>query len=409
MFYHPAVWWVSRDIRQEREHCCDDLAVRACGDRLAYVQALASMEELRMLTAGLTLGAGGGSLFGRVRRLLFPERSESDWRCVAGSTLLLLGLVFTAAGATAWLMSPKHYEASARIQVEPPSGNEWDRAPRSVAPSSPAEMEDYLANAMANLQSRSLIESVAVRRVNRKATEPLPKLDDSAISLVVDDISARIRVRRPLWTSQLELTVSADTPREAADLANALADELIEQNLLRHQKVMLEQLFFLRSQATALEAELAKASDVMQQYRRERGFVSIGKGESGPAQTLAAAQLQYGESVSRCRSAATTVEELERHLRDGKSVDTFPPLAADPQLRQVRLDLIRMETELPGLLKGFAEEHPQVQQARARIQATREALERLGRDSIEVLRAQARLARLAEQTQKELVDRWAAE
>src|SRR5689334_1133166 len=29
LFYHPAVWWVSRRIRQEREHCCDDLAVAA--------------------------------------------------------------------------------------------------------------------------------------------------------------------------------------------------------------------------------------------------------------------------------------------------------------------------------------------------------------------------------------------
>lgn len=26
LFYHPAVWWVSRQVRQEREHCCDDLA-----------------------------------------------------------------------------------------------------------------------------------------------------------------------------------------------------------------------------------------------------------------------------------------------------------------------------------------------------------------------------------------------
>lgn len=24
LFYHPAVWWVSRQVRLEREHCCDD-------------------------------------------------------------------------------------------------------------------------------------------------------------------------------------------------------------------------------------------------------------------------------------------------------------------------------------------------------------------------------------------------
>ena len=32
-FYHPAVWWVSRQVRLEREHCCDDIAAVSCGDR----------------------------------------------------------------------------------------------------------------------------------------------------------------------------------------------------------------------------------------------------------------------------------------------------------------------------------------------------------------------------------------
>jgi bla regulator protein blaR1 len=27
LFYHPAVWWISRVIRTERENCCDDAVV----------------------------------------------------------------------------------------------------------------------------------------------------------------------------------------------------------------------------------------------------------------------------------------------------------------------------------------------------------------------------------------------
>jgi beta-lactamase regulating signal transducer with metallopeptidase domain len=40
LFYHPAVWWVSRHIRREREHCCDDLAVQYAEDALTYARAL---------------------------------------------------------------------------------------------------------------------------------------------------------------------------------------------------------------------------------------------------------------------------------------------------------------------------------------------------------------------------------
>jgi bla regulator protein blaR1 len=33
LFYHPAVWWISAEIRAERENCCDDLAIAVCGHR----------------------------------------------------------------------------------------------------------------------------------------------------------------------------------------------------------------------------------------------------------------------------------------------------------------------------------------------------------------------------------------
>jgi beta-lactamase regulating signal transducer with metallopeptidase domain len=71
LFYHPAVWWISRDVREAREHCCDDIAVAVC-DRVVYVSALADLAALARVTAGprLALAATDGALVGRVRRLL---------------------------------------------------------------------------------------------------------------------------------------------------------------------------------------------------------------------------------------------------------------------------------------------------------------------------------------------------
>jgi beta-lactamase regulating signal transducer with metallopeptidase domain len=68
LFYHPALWWVSRRVRIERENCCDDLAVAGCGDAALYVEALASLEAGR-LPPGLALAAGG-RLKDRAARLL---------------------------------------------------------------------------------------------------------------------------------------------------------------------------------------------------------------------------------------------------------------------------------------------------------------------------------------------------
>jgi beta-lactamase regulating signal transducer with metallopeptidase domain len=76
LFYHPAVWWVSGQIRAEREHCCDDLAVGACGDVVAYANALAAVEGLRTTMPALVVAANGGSLLARIQRLASRDRSR---------------------------------------------------------------------------------------------------------------------------------------------------------------------------------------------------------------------------------------------------------------------------------------------------------------------------------------------
>ena len=66
LFYHPAVWWVSNQIRVEREHCCDDIAVAVSGNVLVYARALTELEELRGRSPApsLALGGDGGALRG---------------------------------------------------------------------------------------------------------------------------------------------------------------------------------------------------------------------------------------------------------------------------------------------------------------------------------------------------------
>ncbi len=76
MFYHPAVWWMSRRVRIERENCCDDLAVAVCGNPLQYARALTRLEELRDSGLAVAVAANGGSLLERIRRLA-TDRAES--------------------------------------------------------------------------------------------------------------------------------------------------------------------------------------------------------------------------------------------------------------------------------------------------------------------------------------------
>ena len=92
-FYHPAVWWLSRQIRNERENCCDDVAVAVLGSGVDYGRALLAVAELHRPSTALALGVRGGSLLGRVRRILGGEPSQ---HVLGGGMLVGLGLIAAA-------------------------------------------------------------------------------------------------------------------------------------------------------------------------------------------------------------------------------------------------------------------------------------------------------------------------
>ena len=110
LFYHPAVWWLSRRLRAERELCCDELAVAVTGRRLEYVQALETVARRgarveSLLAVGIR-GERNMQLLGRVRNVLgLAATSDRSRLWPAGLVALLLPLV--AWGWSAGLIAPQ--------------------------------------------------------------------------------------------------------------------------------------------------------------------------------------------------------------------------------------------------------------------------------------------------------------
>lgn len=99
-FYHPALWWVSHQMRIDREDCCDDIALQVTGDRTAYAKMLVKLETMRresepaILVADHAMSAGGGSLLSRVQRILQkPTPRHGSGSFVLGSLLMLAAAI----------------------------------------------------------------------------------------------------------------------------------------------------------------------------------------------------------------------------------------------------------------------------------------------------------------------------
>ncbi|MCU1323430.1 MAG: antirepressor regulating drug resistance protein [Acidobacteriaceae bacterium] len=101
-FFHPAVWWVGSQLRQQRELCCDDMAIASCADPLIYATALLALEEHRAeILAHHTPGNGiplalaldghqsRFTLLSRIARILGePMQSNQSLRTLAPFSIL---------------------------------------------------------------------------------------------------------------------------------------------------------------------------------------------------------------------------------------------------------------------------------------------------------------------------------
>ncbi len=101
-FYHPAIWLVSRRIRVERELCCDDIAIEACGDAVGYAKALTQVARLRLQSEGLAMGASSNPLLRRIQRVLgagYTGNTVSPLWIVVTVLVMMVAILWTGTRA----------------------------------------------------------------------------------------------------------------------------------------------------------------------------------------------------------------------------------------------------------------------------------------------------------------------
>jgi len=106
-FFNPAVWWLSRQIRLEREACCDAVAITLSGAPVEYARTLLHVAERYAAPGTPALAFGDrrepSGLAERIQRLLSPgehPRLRLSWGTMLGSlltggTLLVLSALGT--------------------------------------------------------------------------------------------------------------------------------------------------------------------------------------------------------------------------------------------------------------------------------------------------------------------------
>lgn len=182
LFYHPAVWWISKSIRSEREYCCDQEAADVIAGRATYADALHRAGQLKLQSFN-ALAAGFGTqsdgLLNRVQHVLGGSGSERGrQRWLAGLLSLSTMGMFVA--------PPVATFASHMIQPSVVRGTEHGSAlkkllSRTIRP--PMKRRTESGSALKRLLSENIGDHRMLQRLLREE-----RMDQAALMGILDSI-----------------------------------------------------------------------------------------------------------------------------------------------------------------------------------------------------------------------------
>ncbi len=163
LFFHPAVAWMSKQMRNEREYCSDDIAVHHCGDPIAYAHTLTDTAALLYENQHpqtiplMAMTASGGDLKQRVVRLVNHHCSSnnniSKW-FAASSIILTIALVSSQQLLTQPVLDLWKTQAS------------WQK--KSALPFDLKPNNNLISNDMASFSEGSIAQQLLLKENNHK-------------------------------------------------------------------------------------------------------------------------------------------------------------------------------------------------------------------------------------------------
>jgi len=158
-FYHPATWWISRVVHDEREFCCDAAVVEMTGNRMAYARALSHVAGVRALNPQPSLSSTGGPLMSRIRSIVQPSPSARPSRLATTAwSMAAVGLLVALIATTSAIGDATHDFSP---QWMPESVERWNDELQRAARAH--DIDPALLSIMTLLESRGKPQVVSSR------------------------------------------------------------------------------------------------------------------------------------------------------------------------------------------------------------------------------------------------------
>ncbi|WP_236615494.1 M56 family metallopeptidase [Rhodopirellula europaea] len=340
-FYHPAVWWLSREIRVSREFCCDDSISESREERLNYCRALLKLETSRTPNSAFALAARDGELLRRIRRLsldLEPSLGCSPVASLASGSLVA-SIVFVL------LLAPMTVEHPASVAVahEPPVAP----LPEAVSVLESTVETDDASTSVPYLKQESwklkLDECISIAIQNRFERNPdLSKLDDVSREVLVRNLARDIE--NAYWDLYAAHQVSASILK-----GHGKAVQIAE---VTGQRV---------KQGTCTLQELAQAEGLATKLQTKLDESISGTKQPGPEKIgLLEREKMLRELMGAASSNDTVIHPIDDPVRQPTQYEFATSarkmIETIPELRESRTRIEQQEAEVAAAKAELAKE-----------------------------------------------------
>src|SRR5579863_2223974 len=229
------------------------------------------------------------------------------------------------------------------------------------------------------LESRSLVERVVAKLNHEKQPDPtnspghlsawrgalhLAKGRPPARESMVEAAAASLRVKSSNTNRIVEVFCDSTDPQLAADFANALANEFIEQNLEARWKATERTGEWLTRQIAELKIDLEKSEDQLQAYARAAHLLFTGDKEK---ENVSEEKLRQLQTELTKAEADRVARQSKYELAGSVPVESLPEVLDDPDLKDYHVKLDELRRQRAELTASLTPAHYKVQRVEAQI------------------------------------------
>ena len=314
------------------------------------------------------------------------------WRVVWDNRWTVLAVFVTVFGivALATFLSTPIYRAEATVDIQARS--------KSIAPvadvASPGvtgfgwlSEERYFNTQFEVLRSRSVAERVFEKLdlANHPAFKDIPD--------PVASFTRRVRVEPIAETGIVRVSIEGHDPKELTRWVNALVEAYVDRNLDQAVEDTRRAVNALLQEMEPLRAKLQKTEAGRFEYAERTGLYVPEDHQKTTNERLKELESQLTDARVKRLELEAVFNKIEELDRSHGSYLTLPRVDADPTIRALKDDYIRLEKDLNRLLVSFKGNHPNVVEKRSELEKVRQKIDEESSRIINAVRTEYALNR----------------